>query len=394
VGGGVAGLSCAQRLINVGVRVAVVEADFCGSGASGRSSGFITPASEIELASLVSSRGAAEAKRLWEFVLSGVEAIRGNVVQPGFACDYREQDSLFVASGRLGMRAVEAEHRARASLGYASQLYRGAAIRTVLGASGYAGAVRYGPTFGIDAYLYCQALRDWLVEQGVGIYESSPVVGIRKDGVDTANGRVDARNVVVCADRFIPALGALEKEIYHVQTFLGISTPVASSELDALFPTAEMMVWDSDLVYGYFRRAGENRVLVGGGNIRQTYARGPARDTLAAARHLKTYFDAHCPRMSITFDRVWSGMLGVSKDLLPVMGPHPLHDTIWCAGAATGLPWAAAIGTYAAERIAHCRSELDTILSPSRRFVIGRRLQAILSTPLTYALTHAVAKLS
>lgn len=371
-----------------------MEADFCGSGASGRSSGFVTPASEIELGSLVSSRGAADAKRLWEFVLSGAEAIRRNIEQHAFACDYREQDSLFVATGTRGMRAVEEEHHARATLGYASQLYRGTAVGSVLGASGFPGAVRYGRTFGIDAYSYCQALRDWLAERGVGIYERSPVVRIRKDGVDTAHGSVDARNVIVCADRFIPALGALEKEIYHVQTFLGISTPIASSELEALFPAAEMMVWDSDLVYGYFRRVGENRVLVGGGNVLQTYAREPVRDTLRAADQLKNYMSIHCPRLSLAFDHVWSGMLGVSKDLLPIMGPHPRHDTIWYAGAATGLPWAAAIGTYGAERIAHCRSELDAILSPSRRFVIGRRLQAILSTPVTYALAHAVAKLA
>jgi gamma-glutamylputrescine oxidase len=65
VGGGIAGLTCAQALNEQGRRVVLLEKDYCGSGASGRSSGFITPDSEMELSSLVRSRGPERAKRLW-----------------------------------------------------------------------------------------------------------------------------------------------------------------------------------------------------------------------------------------------------------------------------------------------------------------------------------------
>src|SRR5690349_948116 len=49
VGGGMMGLMCARTLVDRGRRVCVVEAETCGGGASGRSSGFITPDSELEL---------------------------------------------------------------------------------------------------------------------------------------------------------------------------------------------------------------------------------------------------------------------------------------------------------------------------------------------------------
>ena len=42
IGGGMAGLSCAQKLNEAGVEVVLIEKDFCGSGASGKTSGFIT----------------------------------------------------------------------------------------------------------------------------------------------------------------------------------------------------------------------------------------------------------------------------------------------------------------------------------------------------------------
>lgn len=53
VGGGVAGLTCAQTLAARGTEVTLVERAFCGAEASGRSSGFITPDSELELSDLL-----------------------------------------------------------------------------------------------------------------------------------------------------------------------------------------------------------------------------------------------------------------------------------------------------------------------------------------------------
>ena len=79
VGGGVAGLSCAQTLSEQGQKVVLLERDTCGSGASGTSSGFITPDSEMELSDLVRNRGLERARRLWEFVVRGVDDIRENI---------------------------------------------------------------------------------------------------------------------------------------------------------------------------------------------------------------------------------------------------------------------------------------------------------------------------
>ena len=67
IGGGIAGLMCAQRLLEKHVDCIVLERSFCGSGATGKSSGFITPDSELELATLLKTKGPTEARRLWDF---------------------------------------------------------------------------------------------------------------------------------------------------------------------------------------------------------------------------------------------------------------------------------------------------------------------------------------
>ena len=113
VGGGMAGLSCAQKLREAGLSVVLIEKDFCGAGASGKTSGFITPDSEIELSSLIASHGQEKAKHIWEFVLSGVNIIRNNIKQNNIQCDYQVQDSLFIANTPSRKKYVEEEHKAR-----------------------------------------------------------------------------------------------------------------------------------------------------------------------------------------------------------------------------------------------------------------------------------------
>ena len=123
VGGGVAGLSCAQALSEKGRKVVLLEKGTCGGGASGRSSGFITPDAEMELSDLVRNWGPEEAKRLWDFAVGGVEAIRGNIECHRIDCDMQVQDSLFLANSDKGAAVVRSEHSARMSLGYESVLY-------------------------------------------------------------------------------------------------------------------------------------------------------------------------------------------------------------------------------------------------------------------------------
>ncbi len=392
IGGGMAGLSCAQKLCSEGVEVVLVEKDFCGSGASGKTSGFITPDSEIELSSLIDTYGPEKAKRIWEFVLSGVENIRKNIEQYNISCDYQKQDSLFIANDTSGFKHPKKEYESRKSLEYTSTLYNETEIRTVIGGGMYAGGVRYPETFGINSYLYCQAMKDVLRQKGVLILEKTEVVSIKGNKVITSDGSITADNIVVCADRFIPDLGALEKEIYHVQTFLGITKPLSDEQVKKIFPKDIVMVWDTDLVYNYFRKTGDNRLLIGGGDLLYTYARNVSNNTARFSKRLKNYITKKFPGLDIEIEYLWPGMLGVSKDLLPIVGVDENNSSVFYVGAATGLPWAFALGEYASEHVINGRNEFDEDFSPKRKFIIGRRLQSLLGTPPTYAISHGIAK--
>jgi gamma-glutamylputrescine oxidase len=393
VGGGIAGLTCAQALCERGRDVTLIERAFCGAGASGRSSGFITPDSELELSDLIGKYGPSRGHALWEFARSGVERIRDTVSALNIDCDYQVQDSLFVATTARAFRSViELEHRTHASSGYRSQIYDRADLGTILGSHQYHGGVRYGGTFGLNAYAYCRALRDEIIRRGVRVFEQTPAMRLIASGVETPHGTVTAPTVAVLIDHQLPDLGLAARALYGVRSFLSISRPLRDAEIRAIFPGDRLMVWDTGLVYDYFRLTGDGRLLMGGADLRSMYSRHEegARQRIAAI--LQRRIAQHFPGLNIEIEQLWSGLIGVSPDFVPVAGRSDDAPAAYFAGGAAGLPWAAALGKYLADKITDGRNELDDVFSPARRFVVGRTLQRLLGTPATFAISHAIGK--
>jgi gamma-glutamylputrescine oxidase len=393
VGGGMAGLTCAQALAARGVEVTILERDFCGAGASGRSSGFITPDSELGLSDLVAQYGATRGQSLWEFAKSGLERIRGTIAAYAIDCDYQVQDSLFVArSARAYRKLIEPEHQVHTSLGYHTTLYGRASLQTIVCSRAYHGGIRYDGTFGMNAYAYCRALRNALERQGVRIFEGTPAIRVADRNVETPHGAVAARTIALFPDRDLPALGLAVPAVYRVQTFLSISQPLREDEIRLIFPEDNLMVWDTDLIYQYFRVTGERRLLLGAADLYSMYSQHENRSSLRVVRKLRRYLARHFPSLRIEFEHLWSGLIGVSKDFAPLAGRHDAYPNVYFAGAGAGLPWAAALGEYLAQKITEGRDEFDESLSPQRTFAVSGRLQRFLGKPATFALSHGIAK--
>lgn len=395
VGAGVAGLSTAEYLSKRGKRVVVVDQSYVGSGASGKSSGIISQDSELELADLIRNLGRENAERLWSFVSGGVEAMRDNIKTHAFDCDYQMQDYVFLAKDASGMEKVHREMKSRESLGYPSTIYEGDDLAHLVGARGYRSALRYPGTFGIDSFAYVQGMRRVLTERGVTFYENTPVVEVGAQYALTESGhRIQAEHVVVCVDRLAPTLKAAPRDVYHVETYLTISEPLSPESVAKLFPSGLFMAADSDLIYQYFRLTGDNRLLLGGGDYLTTYARRESNPHRIVGK-LKAYAKRHFPDVPITFTHVWPGLLGVSKDLVPLVGKTHKGEGAHFIAACTGLAWGTALGAYVGAKIVDGRSDLDHLFSPERRFPLDplmRLAQWVITTPMAFGLSHAYAK--
>jgi glycine/D-amino acid oxidase-like deaminating enzyme len=90
----------------------------------------------------------------------------------------------------------------------------------------------------------------------------------------------------------------------------------------------------------------------------------------------------------MTFEYFWPGLIGVTQDLRPLAGFDENMKNVYYISAATGLPWAAALGRYSAERIVDKRDDLDIYFSPQRKFLFGNILQTILGKRITFPLAN------
>ncbi|MBI1951162.1 MAG: FAD-binding oxidoreductase [Acidobacteria bacterium] len=399
VGGGMSGLCAALRLMRSGRRVALVERNICGGSSTGKSAGFLTPDSELELAQLVRRYGAEGARDLWEAPVIGIRLITEAARQYGFDCDLVREDSLFLGNGTSGGEAVAEEVAARERLGYPKTLYDRESLSSVIGSTAFSAAVRYPDTYGINPLLFAQGVKRALLEGGVAIYEGSEVTEVTNHTLRTHLGSLTADQIVFCADKLRPSVTRYARNVYHAQTFMAISEPLEDDDVRALFPSGSLQCWDSDLVYTYFRLTGDQRLLVGGGSALTTfslqYVTSP-RVITGVLRRLKRKI----PRLEhVKFVQYWPGFIDTTRDLLPTVLKDERFPWIHYVLGCVGLPWAAFCGDFVARHVLHggeCVSCDDPryyrFFTPRRRFLLPLGFAQIVGKPLVFALNNAWAK--
>jgi gamma-glutamylputrescine oxidase len=353
VGGGFAGVSAAAEFVRKGHRVVLLEKNILGGSSSGRSAGFLTPDSELELNQLVRRYGPEAAKDIWDAPTSGIERIVSGIKKFNIECGLLEQDSLFLGLGKHGREEVESEGESRKSIGFTDQtIYQGDALKGVLGGEGYAAGIRYTGTYGVNPLLCLQGFKDVLIDNGMQVFESTEVVRLEGHTAFTRGGSVTADHIIIAVDKLKEEISPLADEVFHAQTFLSVSEPLTDRDLIRLFPSGkQMQCWDSKLVYTYFRLTGDNRLLVGGGTAVTTYLKEAYNNHRIISRVIKG-FKKHFPFLEdLAFIQFWPGLIDATRDLLPIIVRPPDQPHLHFVLGSVGLPWAAFTGGFAARNV-------------------------------------------
>jgi gamma-glutamylputrescine oxidase len=393
IGGGVAGLHAALRLNAEGARVVLLEKTFCGGGMSGLSSGFLTPDSELGLRELVHRFGPQRASALWAIAWDGVRLIASTARTQAFDCDLCACDCLLVGNGSRGAASVQAENQAHLETGYKAVHYDHDALAAVH-PGGYDGGLRYSGTFSIDPFAYCRALRGLLVERGVQVYENTEVSALDGTTAVTAHGAATGGYVVWCANQLSPRISQPAYRQYSLaETCLSISEPLSADQIAAVFPTARLQCWDSDLIYNYYRLTGDDRLLLGGGSLWMSIA-GHATPAESAAVAGIARFKRRFPALDgVEFAAFWPGLIDVTRDLMPVADADPARPHLFFIFGCAGLPWAAWCGDHIAGRIGGApATDVASLLRWGRRPFVPDALQSVLGKPASFALDFFAIK--
>lgn len=395
VGGGMAGLSTALRCTKSGRRIVLLERNICGGSSTGKSAGFLTPDSELDLSQLIRRFGALGARDLWDVPVRGIKLITETVKRYEIKCDLLKQDSLFLGKGASGRKTAQEEVSAREQLGLRQTFYPADKLTKVIGSEGYSGAVRYADTHGINALRYAQGIKHVLLDHGVRIFESSEVRGIKDHTVYTHLGSVTASEIIICADKPQLSLTKFSDHVYHAQTFLAVSEPLKDQEVQQLFPDEPLQCWDSDLVYTYFRLTGDQRLLVGGGSLLSTFSLHYVTSPRVITRVIHSFQEKFPFLKDLEFIQYWPGFIDSTRDLLPTVLQDEHSPWIHYILGCVGLPWAAFCGDFVARRITEPANYDDhhyyRYFTVNRPFLFPLWMERFLGKPLVFTMNNAWA---
>jgi gamma-glutamylputrescine oxidase len=391
IGGGMAGLSAAHAFAAAGKNVILIEKSICGGGASGKSSGFITPDSELNLTAYVDKYGPDAGQKLWHFATIAVEKIESNIKEFGISCDYQKQATLVVANDASGLNELKRDHENRIKLGYESNLYDAQSIRSLVASKEYVGGIEYNRTFGINPFAYCQGMKHTLKKKGVQIFEDTPALSYGKHYIKTPQGSIKTKHIIVCVDYNLNKKDSLYSDIYHAQTLVIVSERITKDAVKGIFPKDWYLVWDTDLIYNYYRIIDDCRLMIGGGTLLCTYDLDYHYNNRRVVNKLIQYVKRKFPEFRAEFVYGWPGLIGLTKDIVPVAGFNENDKSCYYIMGVAGLPWAAALGYYAAERIVHNNSEFDQYFSPYRKYPLPAFMRYVVGKRGLFALSNLFA---
>jgi len=351
VGGGFAGLWTAIELRErePALRIALLEADICGGGASGRNGGFIS-SSWHDLEGLCGLYGDAEGLRY-------ARELARQVGELGEWCARNGVDCWFHHDGILWIEAGEWQRgRGRRPLEYAAS--RGLAdemvpldvreIRELVDSPRIVGggSVRDGAT--VQPARLARGLRRVALSRGVRIFEQTSVKGIarrRSAVVRCERGAVRADHVVLTIGPWAAAWPGFRRAFSNMADYVVATEPIPSKLAD-IWPSDMGVVDGRELIY-YLRKTDDGRVVIGGGRSTPGFgghvgrwSTHDRRSASVAAEGLRWLF----PQLEgVRFTHAWGGPMDMTASWTPffqTLAPGNVHAGLGFSGhglAATKL---------------------------------------------------------
>jgi len=333
LGGGYTGMWTAWFIneLEPEARVALLEAERCGTGPSGRNGGFVD-SMWISLSTLHKRFGADDALAIGRASEAAVDGIGDWCRDLGVDAGYRRGGYLQVSTAPAHDHTPHAAVRAAADLGVPETCI--AQTRSEVRGRCQSPLFRHGAYYPAAATVQparlAHGLRHRLIDRGVLMFEDSRARRLRsRPGevqIETADGRVRAAAAVLAAGGRLAAHPLLRRRLTVASSHMVITEPVPDV-LEEIGWSGGECITDSRAMVQYFRTTPDGRIAFGWGggrlvpgarlNGRAEVDRGVAAEV---ERRLVRVFPSLRGRR---IEHAWGGPIDVSPTHLPVIGSHP-----------------------------------------------------------------------
>ncbi len=326
VGGGYTGLWTAYYLLGLdpSLRVAVIERDVCGFGASGRNGGWVVGELAAGIEKYAALADLPASLRLARAVFDSVDEIGRVAAAEGIECGYHKGGVI-----RLARNAPQAERQAAEvahhhELGLTSdevRLLSAAEARQHANATGVLGGVFYAPGAAHDPARLVRGLAEAVERRGAKIYEQTAAVAIGSGRVLTDRGTVRAEVVVRATEAYTRDLRGRRRQLLPVYSLMIGTEPLPQSVFDEIGLADRPTFADDRYMVIYGQRTDDNRIAFGGRGVPYLYG---SRISPAIERHHRshdriraTLVDLFPALSQARITHRWGGVLGVTRNWTP-----------------------------------------------------------------------------
>ena len=334
IGAGIVGAACAWACANEGLRVAVIEADIIGGGATGAGMGHLVVMDDSE-AQFALTR---YSHSLWQQL---ARELPGDV-------EYEPCGTIWVAADEEEMEAVRQKKEFYEARGVPAEVLDAKALRAAEPNlhEGLVGGLRVPG----DAVIYAPCAAQFFVERaqsrGAELHLPRVVTEITAEGVRLNDGTViAAHRVVNAAGTWSPMLTP-GLEVKKRKGHLVITERYAGFVKHQLvelgyLKSAHSMTAESVAFNVQPRRTGQMLI----GSSRQFDVEGKEVDA-NILRHMLERAAEFLPGVNrLSAIRSWTGFRAATPDKLPLIGPWPGRENLFLATGHEGLGITTSLGT-------------------------------------------------
>ncbi len=344
IGGGFTGLWTAYYLTRSEptLRIAVLEAEVAGFGASGRNGGWCSalfPASLDRLATLSGggTPGRAAAIAQHEAMRASVDEVVGVAAEEEIDAHVAKGGTIVLARNRAQWTRAQAEVTEAREWGRDElALLDEAEATAILRGRGTLGATYTPDCAAIHPARLVRGLARRAERRGVEIFEQTRATTIAPGRVSTDRGTVRAGFVVRATEGYTPQLSGHRRAVIPVYSLIIASEPLPKAIWDEIGLGRRETFSDHRHLIIYGQRTADDRLVFGGRGAPYHFG---SRVAPAFDRNDRVFARLHTALLDLfpvlggtRFPHAWGGPLGIPRDWTASVGLDRASGIAWAGG--------------------------------------------------------------
>jgi glycine/D-amino acid oxidase-like deaminating enzyme len=353
------------------LRIAIVEKEIAGFGASGRNGSWCTSHFPASYGAIAEHHGREVAVALYRAMAGAVDEVGRIAAAEGMDIHFVRGGAMTVARGPQQLPAVRDAHAEFAGLGLGDrvELLTKAQTNARVEIAGAEGAVFYKDAANIHPGRLVRGLARAVERRGAKIYEQTEVTNFTtgaNPALRTTRGDLRARTIVLCGEAYLTRLRKLHRSLIPVYSLMTLTEPLSAADWAEIGWKNRECIDSARLTIEYIAKTADGRILFGGRGAPYHFG---SRIEDGFDRHAPTIemfqknVRAWFPRLKdVRFSRAWGGPLGAARDFMPTMMYDPVAGIASARGyVGNGVATTNLAGRVLADLITGRKNEITTL---------------------------------